>query len=110
MDRPTAGYACAYEDGTVAMRERPQQTAAQLPHVRFSLPGTVRGRESTPGSAGGHAPKDGGQDAAVVAVGAPSVRVGRWQQGRQLLPLAVSERVTLQAGLVSNHARFATTP
>ncbi len=74
------------------------------------LPGAEGDREIPPGGAGSQSPEDAVEDAAMVTIRAPSSRFGRWQQGRQLLPLVVSERMTLHAVMVSQEHRFANTP
>jgi hypothetical protein len=102
------GIGAGVEGGQDAVPDASALPAAEA--AVDGLPGAIVGGEIPPGGTGGQAPEEGVEDAAMVKVGAPSSRFGRWKQGRQLLPLVVSESMTLHAVMVSQTSRFANTP
>ena len=78
--------------------------AGQLPAPKpavHGLPAALRLGQGAPGRTGLQAPEDASDDAAVVEIGAPGTRFGRRKQGRQLLPLAISEGMAIHARSVS---------
>src|SRR5258708_40289010 len=73
----------------LAGRQKAIPDAGLLPAAETAiqrLPGAVGHGHVPPGGAGFQPPEDPVEDAAMVMVRAPSAWLGRWQQGRHLLP------------------------